>query len=126
VVIRTIDSDWLEGGIARAVEEAARDFGEGRTLDSRGLAIGVAGFVSQFPAGLPRPNLYEAAAQIIPVLIVTLAIENQAHQLWARLRFGYKLQVFIEVSTRVGRSLRDALPARGRLRPLPLVTPDTV
>lgn len=59
------------------------------------LAIVVALGIMQAGPQLPRPEFYETAAQIIPVLVVTLAIENQAHRLWARLSFGYKLDVFI-------------------------------
>ena len=59
-------------------------------------AVGVVVLVMQFEFGqLPKPGFYEMAAQVIPVLIVALAIEGQAHRLWTNLRTVYKLQVFL-------------------------------
>jgi hypothetical protein len=66
-----------------------------RTALPGALAIGLAALVVMTEVGtLPKPGFYETAAQIIPVLIVALAIEGHAQKLWSRLRFAYKLQVF--------------------------------
>lgn len=44
---------------------------------------------------LPEPSFYEMVAQIIPVLIVALAVENRAHAFWGRISNVYNAQIVL-------------------------------
>jgi hypothetical protein len=44
---------------------------------------------------LPESSFYEMAAQVIPILIVALAVENRAHAFWGRISNVYNVQVVV-------------------------------
>jgi hypothetical protein len=48
------------------------------------------------PYGVPpSTSFYEMSAQIIPVLIVALAVESRAHDLWAKIPDIYNVQIVV-------------------------------
>lgn len=55
-----------------------------------GAGIGVA---SLRYGSLPDPSFYETCAQIIPVLIVALAVESRARDFWGKMATAYNAQI---------------------------------
>jgi len=60
------------------------------------LAVGGGLILARIEYGsMPEPSFYEMAAQVIPVLIVAIAVESRAHAFWGRISNVYNAQIVL-------------------------------
>jgi hypothetical protein len=57
------------------------------------IGLGVAVVVYRFPAEPPNSDFYGIVAQVIPVLIVAIALDGRGQKMWDRTHAAYRWQI---------------------------------